>query len=229
VCRTTGSRRSEAQPFIATTATIMACESPPPVSRGLVQVPIEGGSGFVDEEAPPAIRGGQASLQVIEHAPIVEKEIVEEHPVERKREHHIQPIVHDIVHQIQPIIKTHITTSTQVVVKDVDVLLPPVYEPFLTGRNPTCTAPPIPPSAPVCVKIDAGSPDVEGSNPEGLVESTCPAEGEFAATASQERGSLAKKIKVRLTKIKVKPTLKDKEGSVFVRGSSATTSMPSLT
>ena len=44
--------------------------------------------------------------KVIQHQPILEKQIINEHPVPVKHEHHIQPQVHQVEHQIQPIIKT---------------------------------------------------------------------------------------------------------------------------
>lgn len=55
--------------------------------------------------------------RIINHAPLLEKEILTEHPVEVKREHHIQPVIHETVHQIQPIIKTQATTETPVIVQ----------------------------------------------------------------------------------------------------------------
>src|SRR3712207_4480579 len=58
---------------------------------------------------------GQGATQIIEHQPLVEKEVLVEHPVEVRREHHIQPVIHEREHQIQPIIKTQVTTEQRVV------------------------------------------------------------------------------------------------------------------
>jgi len=55
--------------------------------------------------------------RVINHAPIVEKQIVNERPVEVRREHHVQPIVHETEHRIQPIIKTQATTEQPIIEK----------------------------------------------------------------------------------------------------------------
>jgi hypothetical protein len=53
--------------------------------------------------------------RVIQHQPLVEKQVINERPVEVKHEHHIQPVVHETEHRIQPIIKTQATTQTTVI------------------------------------------------------------------------------------------------------------------
>jgi hypothetical protein len=71
--------------------------------------------------AMAAMRGGSGVVhepeRVIEHAPILEKEIINERPVQVQHEHHIQPVVHEVEHRIQPIIKTEAITATTVIEK----------------------------------------------------------------------------------------------------------------
>jgi hypothetical protein len=55
--------------------------------------------------------------RVINHVPIIEKEIINERPVEVRREHHVQPIIHEREHRIQPIIKTQATTEQTIIEK----------------------------------------------------------------------------------------------------------------
>jgi hypothetical protein len=71
--------------------------------------------------AMAAMRGGDGVVhepeRVIEHAPILEKEIINERPVQVQHEHHIQPVVHEVEHRVQPIIKTEATTATTIIEK----------------------------------------------------------------------------------------------------------------
>jgi len=66
--------------------------------------------------------------QVIEHQPIIEKEILKENPLRVQHEHHIQPIIHEVEHRVQPIIKTQATTESPVIVQDYNVVEAPIVE-----------------------------------------------------------------------------------------------------
>jgi hypothetical protein len=56
------------------------------------------------------------ATNVVQHQPIVEREVIIERPVEVRREHHIQPVIHERQHQIQPIVRTEVTTERRDVV-----------------------------------------------------------------------------------------------------------------
>lgn len=62
-----------------------------------------------------ALPDERGAIRIVEHQPVVERQVFMEHPVEIRREHHIQPIIHETEHQIQPIIKTQVTTENRVV------------------------------------------------------------------------------------------------------------------
>jgi len=66
--------------------------------------------------------------QVIEHQPIIEKEIFKENAIQVQHEHHIQPIIHEVEHRVQPIIKTQATTESPVIVQDYNVMEAPIIE-----------------------------------------------------------------------------------------------------
>jgi hypothetical protein len=80
--------------------------------------------------------------RIIEHKPILEKEVLNEPVLEVKREHHIQPIIHETEHRVQPIIKTEATTE-QPIIEQVPLHplqpLPPcqtsLYSLLLVGRK----------------------------------------------------------------------------------------------
>jgi hypothetical protein len=84
---------------------VMAPPLPPRPMETLVAMGLRGNVVMHDKE------------KVIQHEPILEKEIINERPVEIKREHHIQPVVHEVEHRIQPIIKTEATTATTYIEK----------------------------------------------------------------------------------------------------------------
>jgi hypothetical protein len=89
-----------------------------PVGVPLVGVPVGAATG-------PVMHG---PTNVIEHQPIIERQVIREHPVEVRHEHHVQPVIHETERQIQPIIQTQVTTETKVMETDRDVMLPPVME-----------------------------------------------------------------------------------------------------
>jgi hypothetical protein len=66
---------------------------------------------------------------VVEHVPVVQKEVIPERPVQVVHEHHVQPIVHERVHQVQPVIQKEVTIEEKVVETDRNVMLPPVEAP----------------------------------------------------------------------------------------------------
>jgi hypothetical protein len=83
-----------------------------------------------------AMRG---ATSVVEHQPIVQREVVTERPVEVRHEHHIQPVIHEREHRIQPIVKTQTTTERRVIEQDHTTMLPPVIEKRLMGAALTGT------------------------------------------------------------------------------------------
>jgi hypothetical protein len=86
--------------------------------HGHTGLPIVGGGA-------PIVHG---ATNVIQHQPIVEREVVVERPVEVRREHHIQPVIHEREHQIQPVIRTEVTTERRDIIAERDVMLPAVVE-----------------------------------------------------------------------------------------------------
>jgi hypothetical protein len=73
------------------------------------------------------------ATNVVQHQPIVEREVIVERPVEMRREHHIQPVVHERERQIQPIVRTEVTTER----KDLVTVRTPLS--FSSGVRPSIT------------------------------------------------------------------------------------------
>jgi hypothetical protein len=81
----------------------------------------------------------RSATSVVEHQPIVQREVVVERPVEVRHEHHIQPVIHEREHRIQPIVKTQTTTERRVIEQDRTTMLPPVVQKPLMGAALTGT------------------------------------------------------------------------------------------
>jgi hypothetical protein len=109
----------------STTAPVVSTGAVPvvPVATATTFLP----SGAAAPMAPVGLTGPvmHGATNVIEHQPIIEREVIVEHPVEVRREHHIQPIIHERERQIQPIIQTEVTAERKVI----ETVRPPPLSP----------------------------------------------------------------------------------------------------